>query len=112
MSGKNTFETILIDELIVARLGWYQNVWKKNSEALKILNCGIGGDGIQHVLWCALNLPLSLNLKNVVVLCGTNTLLLDSPEDIVDGFLEIARLFKTNYSYVNAVICCILTVGL
>ena len=35
-----------------------------------------------------------LNLKNVVALCGPNNLLLDSPEDIVDGILEIARSFK------------------
>ena len=38
-----------------------------------------------------LNLPTSLNQKNVVILCGTNNLLLDSPKDIADGILEIAR---------------------
>ena len=72
------------------------------------MNCGIGGDRIQHVLWRVLNLPISSNLKNVFVLCGTNSLLLDSPEDVVYGILEIARLFETNYSCVNVVICGIL----
>ena len=43
--------------------------------------------------------------KNVVVLCGTNSLLLDSPKDIADGILELARSFKTNYSCVNVIIC-------
>ena len=46
----------------------------------------------------------SSNLKNVIVLCGTNNLLIGSPEDIVDGILEIARLFKTNYNYINIVV--------
>ena len=70
------------------------------------MNCGIGGNRTQHVLWRALNLPVSPNLKKTFyVLCETNNLLLDSPEDIVDGILEIARLFKTSYTCVNVVIC-------
>ena len=72
------------------------------------MNCGIGGDRIQHVLWRAVNLPVSSNLTNVVVLCGTNNLLLDSPKDIADGILEIARSFEINYSGVNVIICGIL----
>ena len=72
------------------------------------MNSGIPGNRIQHFLWCALELAVSSNLKNVVVLCRTNNLLLNSPKDIVDGILEIAR-FKTNYSYINVVICGILS---
>ena len=75
---------------------------------LKSFNCGIGGDRIQNILLQTLNLPVSSNQKYDVVLCGTNNSLLDSPEDIIGGILEIARLFKTNYSYVNVVICDIL----
>ena len=68
------------------------------------MNCGIGGDRIQHVLWSALHLPAFFsNLKNVVF-CGTNNLLLDSLEVIGDDILEIARSFKTNYSYIDIVI--------
>ena len=95
---------------------WLESSWIKPipeclgqvSKVLKALNCGVGGDRIQHVLWRALNLPVSSNLRNVVVLCGTNNLLLDSPKDIADGILEIARSFKTNYSCVNVIICGIL----
>ena len=107
-SAKNNFETILIGDLIVAGLSRFQNVWEKFLKPLKSLNCGMGGNRIQGVLWRPLNLPVSSNLKNVVVLCGTNNLLLDSPENIVDGILEIARLFKTNYNYINNVVCGIL----
>ena len=56
----------------------------------------------------ALNLLVSWSLKDTFVLCGTNNLLLDSIEDIVGGILEIARLFKATYSYVNVAICRIL----
>ena len=93
--------------MIVAGLSQYQNVWDKFLKSLKALNCSIGSDRIQHVLWHALNLPVSPNLKNVI-LCGTNNLLLDSPKDIADGILEIARLFEINYSRVNVIICGIL----
>ena len=69
-----TFETILIGDSIVAGLSRYQNVWDKFLKPLKALNCGIGGDRIEYVLWRALNLPVFSSLKNIVVLCGTNNL--------------------------------------
>ena len=72
------------------------------------MNCGVGGNRIQHVLWRALNLSVSSNLKNNVVLCGTNNLLLDSSKDIADGIFEIARSLEINYSCVNVIICGIL----
>ena len=102
--AKNTFETILIGDSIISGLCRYQNIWKIFLKPLKALNSGIGGDRIQHVLWHALNLSVSSNLKNDVVLCEASKLLPDSPEDIVDGILEIVRLFKANYSHVIVVI--------
>ena len=102
--GKNTFETILIGDSIVAGLGRNKNIWDKFLKPLKALSFGVGGDKIQYVLWHALNLPIFSNLKNVVVSCGTNNLLLDSPKDTADGILELARSFKTNYSSVNVII--------
>ena len=66
--AKNTFETILIGDSIIAGLSRCQNVWDKVLKPLKALNCGVGDDKIQHVLWRALNLP-------VAVLCGANNLL-------------------------------------
>ena len=104
----NTFETIHIGDSIVAGLSRYQNVRDKFLQPLKALSCGVGGDRIQHVLWRELNLPVSLNLKNVVVLCRTNNLRLGSPKNIADGILEIARSLETNYSCVNVIICGIL----
>ena len=79
--------------MIVAGLSQDQYVWKKFLKPLKGLNCGIGDDRIQQVLQCALNLPVPSELRNIFVLCGTNNLPLDSPEDVVNGILEISRLF-------------------
>ena len=106
--AKDTFEIIFIGDLILAGLSRYQNVWDKFLKPLKALNC-VGGDKrIQYVLWYAFNLPVFSNLKNVVILCGTNNFLLDSPNNIADGILKTARSFKTNFSWVNLIICDIL----
>ena len=55
--GKNTFETMLIGDSIVAGLSQNENIWDKFLKPLKALSFGVGGDKIQHVLWHALNLP-------------------------------------------------------
>ena len=51
--AKYTFETILIGDSTVAGLSRYQNVWDKFLKPVKVLNWGIGGDRIEHVLWRA-----------------------------------------------------------
>ena len=48
--AKNTFETMLIGDSILAGLSRYQNVWDKFVKPLKALNCCVGGDRILHVL--------------------------------------------------------------
>ena len=106
--AKNTFETILTGDSIVAGLNRYQNARDKFLKSLKTLSCGVGGDRIQHVLWCALKLTVSSNLKNIVVLCGTNNLQLDSSKDVADGIIKIARSFEINYSCFNVITCGIL----
>ena len=92
---------MLIGDSIAPGFSRYQNVWDKILKPLKVLNCGIGGNRIEHVLWRTLNFPGFSSLKNIVVLCETNNLPLDLSKDIANGFLEIARSFKTNYSCVN-----------
>ena len=41
------------------------------------------------------------SLKNVVILCGTNKLFPDSPEEIADGILEIAQTFQSKHNSIN-----------
>ena len=96
--------TILIGNSIVAGLSRYQNIWNGNF-SLNSLNCGIGRDKVQNILWRALNLPAVKSVRNVVILCGTNNLHLNTSEDIADGIIEIGSTFKTFYTNVNVFIC-------
>ena len=56
---------------MAAGLRCYQNIWAKFLQPLRVLNCGIGGDKVQQVLWRSHNLPVVKSIKKVVVLCGT-----------------------------------------
>ena len=51
------------------------------------------------------NLLISSSLKNAVILCATNNLQQDSPEDIVDGIIEIGHCFKKQHHHINIFIC-------
>ena len=60
---------------------------------------------MQNVLWRVQNLPMSSSLKNAVILCGTNNLQQDFPQDIVDGIIEIGHCFKKRHHHINIFIC-------
>ena len=70
---------------------------------LKQTDCVKGGDRVQNVLWQAQDLPVISILKNVI-LCGTNYLFQDSPEDIADGIVEIVQTFQSSYNSINIAI--------
>ena len=53
-------------------------------------------------------ISLISSLKNVVILCGTNSLFQDSPEDIADGIVEIAQTFQSSYNSIDIAIGVIL----
>ena len=80
-------------DLLVAGLSQYQNIWNRNY-SFNTLNCGIGDDKVQNILWPAHNLPAVKSVRNVVNLCGTNNLHLDAPEDVTDGIIETGATFK------------------
>ena len=92
----------------VAGLSRNQNVWIGNFP-FNTLNCGIGGDKVQNVLWRARNLPVVKSVKNVRILYGTNNLHLDAPEDVTDSIIKTGLSFKRLYTNVNAFICSILS---
>ena len=60
---------------------------------------------MQNVLCRVEHLPISSSLKNAVILCGTNISQQDSPEDIVDGIIEIGHCFKKRHHHINIFIC-------
>ena len=104
LNSKN-FKSILIGDSLMPGLNRYYKIRNNFFKPIDALNCGIGGDKVQNVLWRVQNLPISSSLKNAVILCGTNNLLQDSPEDIVDGIIEIGHCFKKRHHNINIFIC-------
>ena len=51
----------------------YTKIWFELFDR-NTVNCGIGGDKIQNVLWRAGNVPLPTSMKYVFINCGTNNL--------------------------------------
>ena len=47
----------------MAGLHRYYKIWNKCFKPIDALNCGIGGDKVQNVLWRVQNLPISSSLK-------------------------------------------------
>ena len=89
---------------IAAGLNKYGSVCTKYLKPLRTLNCGIGSDRVQNVLWRAHNLPVISSLKNFIILCGTNNLFQDSPEGTADGIVEIVQTFQSSYNSINIAI--------
>ena len=84
------YTTLLIGDSIIAGLSGYSNIWTRYFKPLYAINCGIGGDRVENVLWRCRNLPSCPNLQNAVIMCGTNNIQPNSVEDIVDGIVEKA----------------------
>ena len=102
------FDTILINDPLIAGLTRYSKVWNKFFKPLNSFNFGIGGERVQHVLWRAHDLRRFSSLRNVIILCGSNSLNQDSPEDIANGLIKIASCFKQGNNAINVFFCGIL----
>ena len=107
--NSNSFKSILIGDSLMAGLYCYCKILNNFFKPIDALNCGIGGDKVQNVLWQVQNLPISSALKNAFILCSTNNLQQDSPEDIVDGIIEIGHCFKERHYHINIFICRLLS---
>ena len=89
----------------MAGLHRYYKIWNNFFQPVDALNCGIGGDKVQNVLWRVQNLLISSSLKNAVILCSTNNLQQYSWEDSADGIIEIGHCFKKRHHHINIFIC-------
>ena len=48
------------------------------------------------MLWQAMNQPIPQSLKNVIILCGSNNILIDFPTDIADCIVNIGSCLCQN----------------
>ena len=60
------------------------NIWKRYFKPLYAINCAIGGDTVENILWRCKNLPSCPNLQNAFIMCGTKNNQHNSVEDIED----------------------------
>ena len=97
--------TLLLGDSIVAGLSRYPNVWNEYFAKINALNLGIGGDRVENILWQVINLPLPSSVKNVVILCGTNNVSIDTPRDIADYIISIGSILQKKSSGINVSIC-------
>ena len=72
---------------------------------LNAINCGIGGDRVQNILWGCQNLPSSPHLQNAVIICGTNNIQHNFVKDIVDMIVEIALPLRRKYHPIAIFVC-------
>ena len=45
------YSTLLIGDSIIDGLSGYSNIWNRYFKLLNAINCGIGGDRRQNILW-------------------------------------------------------------
>ena len=103
--NSKSFKSILIGDSLIAGLNRYFKISKNFFKTIEALNCGIGGNKVQNFLWRVQNLHISSSLKNTVILCETNNLHQDFPEDIVNGIIKIGPCFKEQHNHINVFIC-------
>ena len=90
----DNINSIIVGDSIVEGLTCYSNRWK-NLFGNRFINLGIHGDCIEHVLWHVRDVTFSSWLKNVVILCGTNSINKDPPMILFKDWLPLVHLLKT-----------------
>ena len=69
------------------------------------LKLGVGGDRVENALWEAIDLPLSSSVKNIVTLCWTKNILIDTPRDIADCIISTGSFFQKKSSGIIVSVC-------
>ena len=69
------------------------------------MNLGIGGDRVENALWRVIDLPLPSSVKNVVILCGTNNIPIDTPHEIADCIISIGSISQKKSSGIDVSVC-------
>ena len=98
------FKSILNGDSLIAGLNRYCKIRNNFFKPIDALNCGIGEDKEQIVLWQTQTLPIYSSLKNVVIFCSINSLHQDSTEDIA-GIIETGNWFKKRHHHINVFVC-------
>ena len=103
INTNKSLHNILLGDSIIKGLSRYPKIWHDFFEE-ETINCGIGGDKVEHVLWRTENIFIPPNIKNIIIHCGTNNVDTNASEDIANGILcsaiNIVKLYKHTNIYV------------
>ena len=103
LKTNRNIQTVLLDDSLIQGLSRYTKVW--NSFFGKdTLNCGIRGDKVENLLTRAENLELPPAIKQIVILCGHNSIEANMPNDIANGLLCSGVTIKKRNSAANVYI--------
>ena len=103
IKSSRNISAVLLGDSIIAGFLRYPNIWYKFFDE-NTMNCGIGGDKVQNVLWRAEKISLPQSLEDVVINCGTNNLDTDDSEKIADGLFCIALALQKRMNHLKIVI--------
>ena len=105
---KRQASVILLGDSIVANLSRYPCVWNRYLYPLNAVNCGIGGDCTQHVLWRADNYYLPASVSTVVLSCGINNMDFYRPQDIANSILLCGTRLREKHPQIHVIVTGIL----
>ena len=100
LEANKSLKTILLGDSLVKGLYRYKEVWEQFF-GRNTINCGIGGDKVENVLWRSENLRIPPNIKDVVIHCGTNNIDFSTPNEIVNGLMCTAIIIAKSYKYIR-----------
>ena len=87
-------------------------MWDLHLKPFNVINCGIGGDRAQNILWRVDNLSLPDFILTAVLLIGTNNMDCDKPGDIASSIMSSAAKLREKYPQLHVVIIGVLPRGL
>lgn len=94
IASQKQANVLLCGDSIIAGLSRYSSIWSRHFKPLNTVNCGIGGDRTQHVLWRMEKMTLPASVKYVVIHCGTNNIDRDYPQEIANGVMSCGLVLQ------------------
>ena len=97
-------KVVLLGDSLVANLTRYPSVWDRHLCPFNTVNCGIGGDGTQHVLWQADNYYLLASVSTVLISCCINNMdFYRLPRDLIQQTNNILKTvcWKNDFLFIE-----------
>ena len=112
---KERAEVVLLGDSLVANLSRYPCVYDQHLSPLNTVNCGIGGDRAQNVLWRVGNLRLPTTVSVGIIAVGINDIMIKDSQpfafgarEIADNVISCARELKVRHPWMSIILSAIL----